>query len=869
MKLKTLKNKKNFKYSEIFFKFYFFLTVSLVFLITILFFNTGIWENFKKKYEERIYLNGIYNYKFLPKIIGYKLNNFFVNQKKIYIDIDQKNILKLEKNRQEILNLISEHPGRSFKYLFPFVEANATITFDNRKYKTNIRLKGDRSIHFRDKETSSYKFNLKNNLTLNTANIFALQKPRIRNYLHEWVFHEFLSLGGLITIQYDFFDVYINGKYYGYYAFEENFGKILIEKNKRRYGPIFSLFEEFELEDDKKIKFEVYDKKYWNKQENINLLKVANSKLKSFINNEMNLDQVFDLEKWAWFFAVTDMGYTYHGALTKSVKFYYNPVIGKFEPIGYDGHRLVPNFYKSHQTKYFPDLNDIIFNKNKNNRSFAPSVESAFFYDKDNKVNYEFYDLYLNALKKITSKKFLNKFFNDRKKFINKYSSGIYNDNYVYDYNSDRQSGIGIYYFNENEYYRRASQIRQILKPNISKIFVIENKNYFEIESNYFYNYNFDQITFDCETKMIKIKSEIKDKLLISKDERFKDLNCKKVIFINKLDNVSFEKNINKHNLKMKLDSDSQDKKFLKFFKEKNNIIELREDNTIIDETIILPKKKILKIFPGQKIFLINNAYLVSKSPAIIGGYGKRTIITGNDDNFGGGLIVETTNKKSSIINTDIKNLNGTSVKDIFEDKIIYGAINFINSNVKIDDVVFENIKSEDAINIITSKFFIKNTNFKNISSDAIDVDFGNGKMQNLSFENIKNDAIDFSGSQANIEELYFKEVGDKLVSAGEQSYIQLNKINGSESNVGLASKDKSTLIAKDIEFNNINYPFVAYTKKNEYGGANLYLSNVYSENSITNFVFDKNSSIFDLDNQKKKIENSPNYKKIIAKISQ
>ena len=57
-----------------------------------------------------------------------------------------------------------------------------------------------------------------------------------------------------------------------------------------------------------------------------------------FRDGELDLEEVFDLEKWAWFFAVVDIGYTYHGTAPRSVKFYYNPTKGKFEPIGYDGH---------------------------------------------------------------------------------------------------------------------------------------------------------------------------------------------------------------------------------------------------------------------------------------------------------------------------------------------------------------------------------------------------------------------------------------------------------------------------------------------------------------------------------------------------
>ena len=37
-------------------------------------------------------------------------------------------------------------------------------------------------------------------------------------------------------------------------------------------------------------------------------------------------------------FAIIDLTNTLHGAISKSVKLFYNPVNGKFEPIGFDGH---------------------------------------------------------------------------------------------------------------------------------------------------------------------------------------------------------------------------------------------------------------------------------------------------------------------------------------------------------------------------------------------------------------------------------------------------------------------------------------------------------------------------------------------------
>ena len=56
------------------------------------------------------------------------------------------------------------------------------------------------------------------------------------------------------------------------------------------------------------------------------------------IVNELEERLIFDLEKWATYFAIIDFSNAYHGVISKSVKFYYNPVTAKFEPIGFDGH---------------------------------------------------------------------------------------------------------------------------------------------------------------------------------------------------------------------------------------------------------------------------------------------------------------------------------------------------------------------------------------------------------------------------------------------------------------------------------------------------------------------------------------------------
>ena len=130
-------------------KFYFFFTIICFGFFFFIFFQTGFWDKNKKEFLKRINLNGIVNYKYLPEIIYYKFNSILEKQKKIYIDINQKNLIKIENNRKEIIKLS--------KQIIPFEKATAFVQSNNKRLKSEIRLKGDRDDHYKELKNSSYK----------------------------------------------------------------------------------------------------------------------------------------------------------------------------------------------------------------------------------------------------------------------------------------------------------------------------------------------------------------------------------------------------------------------------------------------------------------------------------------------------------------------------------------------------------------------------------------------------------------------------------------------------------------------------------------------------------------------------------------
>ena len=121
-------------------------------------------------------------------------------------------------------------------------------------------------------------------------------------------------------------------------------------------------------------------------------------------------------------------------------------------------------------------------------------------------------------------------------------------------------------------------------------------------------------------------------------------------------------------------------------------------------------------------------------------------------------------NNNKYIYKTDDYNLEHFLNLDSYE---YLGAINFYNSLVEIDKCNFKFINSEDALNVISSKFTIKDSFFQENSSDAIDIDFSDGQIENIKLKIIGNDGIDISGSKVNLQKIDLSNIGDKSLSVG------------------------------------------------------------------------------------------------------
>lgn len=327
----------------------------------------------------------------------------------------------------------------------------------------------------------------------------------------------------------------------------------------------------------------------------------------------------------------------------------------------------------------------------------------------------------------------------------------------------------------------------------------------------------------------IKCESNIYDEFIIKYEQKQEILldnssNCKQ---LNKL-KISVNENDFNHNLLLnnsrlfinelvptKIFNKSHlilnDKEYLKI--DKNNI-NINKDTFIVNKNIILPEKLNINIQNQSTLYIVNSNLDNKNSEVFINGINKDS----------GSVVIE-----NSIIN--LKHFEGSSLNNPNNNlRILYGGINILNSEFEIKSLDIKNSKSEDAINFINSDIVIEKVNLDSIISDGIDSDFSNINIGKITCNNINNDCLDLSFSTGNVSMLNSEGIGDKVVSAGENTIFKIDIVNSSNSEIGIVSKDGSNLQVQKFISSSTKVPIAIFLKKFEYKSPKLQIEEMNKE---------------------------------------
>jgi len=164
---------------------------------------------------------------------------------------------------------------------------------------------------------------------------------------------------------------------------------------------------------------------------------------------------------------------------------------------------------------------------------------------------------------------------------------------------------------------------------------------------------------------------------------------------------------------------------------------------------------------------------------------------------------------------------------------LVTGGITFYRSPITMIDCRIDGTWAEDGANIFGADFLLERVVFSACVSDAFDGDFVSGTVRDCTFRDGKADGVDVSGSDVLVENCRFLSMGDKGVSAGEDSFVRVRGGLCDGVSIGIAAKDRSRVDAEGMTIKGArNYALASFVKKPEFGPGSLVARNVVIEGS-------------------------------------
>ena len=736
---------------------------------------------------------------------NYDSNNLFKKKKIDLIDIRVKDYRDWQVNNIRILTNNSHVISENFKKRF---KADIKIFFsDNTEcsYQAKIRTQGDLKDHITYKDGQVYQ-SLDVGLEdghINNITKFKLFLKGTRGVEEDEIFMtELLREVGYLAPRTDIINVKINDQKLRM-LFQEKISKELLEYNKRREGPI--------LEGDEKYMMNFISK----------------------VKNNPGVD-------WVEILRLSDLGTKIQ--LSKQTNSRWSVKNNTFTKISLEAIKKLNFIYLVYLNSY---------KDKKNNYSFLDYNLDNNLLAQNNSENLKKLNIYNNLIIAANGE------------------HGLYVHNRKFYWNSIENYFEPIYYDGEFNLEKKTKNLHFPLSLNYEEsidetINLINNLD----KNRLFLNIKSKNLFFDEKKLNLKIDYLIKNLIFIKKifNEKNKDdLSYNLISYKNKKLFENYVKNLDKQNIKYKFAKYQHDEEKNKSYIqvcEKN----LDNCNQNIDLDLRMKRDLLegkLKIKGYDYQFIENNNNKLEKY--------KKIIL--NDDNFkdvsfiyNSGIQYEydKKNKKFNIYQTDFSGrgfflkgkIKNISIHFIGKDKQylnqivkydhnnLTGCISFIKSKFYNTSLSAIYANCEDGINMINASGSVQNIDVAFSVLDGVDLDFSDIFIKNIRIKDSGNDCIDFSGGKYRITSFDLSNCGDKGISIGEKSIIDVENIKINKATIGIASKDSSQAFIDMIRINDTSDCLAAYRKKQEFDGGFLNVKNSDCKDFKRVFFVDQFSKI-------------------------
>lgn len=738
--------------------------------------------------------------------VNYKLNSS-INHLDIKIDKERKFIIQ---NGRKVINFyrnnIDKLALKKKKY-----NSNIIVTYDKNykcKLEATIRSHGDQADHIKlinGTPISSLRVKL-NNGNINGITRFTLFIPSSRNSDNEIFITTLLKELNFLAPR----TFYINSKIHNQkikYLFQESLKKELLEINNYVEGPIIEKREDFWKNpdilqmskiannewikgDNSNFKISIQALSKWNR---VLLNSYKDSKTgkrddivrfgqELFKKNEFKLISEFD----ALMFALD----AHHGLSFDDRRFYFDPISKEIIPIYYDGMSKILS------------LIGYNFKLDKYQKSISSSIKpSKIFYDEK-----DFDPSYLIPFVTFSAKLGAT----DAIKNLNKIKIKELQ-------NKLEMRGINKRNIDENK-------LENLIRLIIERLKRIQNSKikeyrYTELTNPYtkFYMKNMDKEKYLLFLNNV-IENENSDKLLFEIEICEKNLeNC----IIETLDKKNFE-NI--------LEGKEINKKYSIFLSvKKENFLDYVDKNSLLTESVIINDKK-------------NNIKILFTKDVKISYNDEEKTLKLNYKDSSGRVLISQSNLDNIKIKLEIRNQDNKIIRSKYAG--LTGCLTILESNLYSVELNAKDFACEDTINFIRSKGNLVSANIVNAAADSLDADFSNLNFENINIDNSKNDCLDFSFGKYQINYATLMNCGDKGISVGENSILDVNFVEIKNSLMGIVSKDSSLVNINENYIENTDTCYSAYKKKQEFNGSVLSLNKEICKKYNSKYFTDKVSNI-------------------------
>lgn len=735
---------------------------------------------------------------------------------KLNLEVDQKSFERFQKKRAEALSSAVLTAGDAD------LEKGKLHTSDG-EIDVQARLKGDLTDHL---EGSKWSFRIlaEDKKAWRGMPEFSVHNSLSRSHLDEWVYHQILEREDVLTTRYDFVEMSLNGKTLGIYAYEEHFTPALLRHRKRQVAPIVRWNEDGLWNNAGKnfgkrppwfesAQIQAYGgKEVLKNNEQAAYFETARNLLASAVDGTKKPSEIFDLDRLASFLAVTDLCLAHHSLNQTNMRFYFDPVTAKLEPIGYDGY--TPNgtrFYK------LPMLTGSKINALtpwhfSSSNDYNP-LHHLLFNDM------EFAKKYAAAVERVTAPAFLDTLNFELQKEIEAREKTIKREYTEYDFDLEYLT-------------RNATSIQLVLYPidNISlKAYHANGK--MTLES--YHSLPLEIIGFGGN----EITSRPTDPLILESynsqtplrqyefplNKKVKNVFCK-TLGTSQLFKIPVMKwaapkpstptptEVRRGNF---LDFD-----FIRTTPDGAQIM-MAPGRHVLEKDLLIPAGHSLSIQAGTDIILENGAAIVSHSPLFMMGSAERPIRVTSERRTGEGILVLGAEEESIFHHVIFENLNAIDRKG----QRTEAALTFYESKASIKNCRFSNMQSKDALGFIRSQYNLEDCRFENVSADGVDADFSIGNIVNLAFGKVGKDAIEISGGTADIGQVEVVEAFGAGLNANHHARVSIQKLTVEKSKKGVEATDLSEIKIELLTLNTVNQGVLAFQKMPEFGGAKVEIS--------------------------------------------